>query len=122
RAALKLAARRERPCTRGPGLQGLALAQIRLGRWDDAGVHLYSAANIWTKRRHPYDVANHRFTQGYLEGWAGNRDIALELLDESVMLCDDIPSMASRDALRKQILDTRQQIVDGTLEDFYRIT
>lgn len=121
-AALKLTERLKRPYYRASCFQGLALAQIRLKRFDDARVNLYRAGKIWAKRGNPYDLANHRFTQGYLEGWAGNRDIALELLDEAVMLCDDIPSMASRDALRKQILDTRQQIVDGTLEDFYRIT
>jgi tetratricopeptide (TPR) repeat protein len=120
-AALKLAENLKRPNHLASCLQGLALAQIRLQQFDDARANLRRAEKIWKKHGSPSDIANLRFTQGFLEAWYGNNPVALEILDEALVMCDNSPTMASRDTLRQLILETRQHIVDGSLEDVYRL-
>ena len=120
-AALKLTEMLKRPYYRASCLQGLALAQIRLRQFDDAGANLRRAGKLWKRHGSTLDRASHRFTEGFLEAWQGNDLIALELFDDALVMCDDIPAMASRDALRKLILETRQHIVDGVVEDVYRL-
>jgi tetratricopeptide (TPR) repeat protein len=121
RAALKLTERLKRPYYRASCLQGLALAQIRLKQFADARTNLRRAGKIWKKHGNIMDSVNHRFTEGFLEAWQSNAPIALELLDDALEMCDEIPPMASRDALRKQILETRQHVLDGTLKDIFRL-
>ena len=119
--AIKLLENLKRPNYLAACYQGLALAQIRLKQFDEAESNLWRAQKIWKKHGSASDTANLRFTQGFLEAWRGNNTFALEYLDEALLLCNDIPSMASRDALRKLILETQQQIVGGTLEDVFRL-
>lgn len=120
-AAIKLLEPLNRPNYLAAAYQGLALAQIRLKQFDEAESNLLHAQKIWKKHGSALDIANLRFTQGFLEAWRGKQAFALEYLDEALALCSDIPDMASRDALRKLILETQQQIVDGTLGDSYRL-
>jgi tetratricopeptide (TPR) repeat protein len=120
-AAVKLLENLKRPNYLAAGYQGLALAQIRLKQFDEAESNLRRAQKILKKHGSPSDTANLRFTQGFLEAWRGNYTFAHEYLDEALLLCNDIPSMASRDVLRARILEIQQQITDGTLQDVYRL-
>lgn len=120
--AIKLLENLKRPYYLASCLQGLALAQIRLKQFDDAQANLERAEEIWKQHGNASDHANLRFTQGFLEAWRGNKRFALALLDDAFTMSNDMPDMASRDSLRELILETKQQIADGTLEDVYRLS
>ena len=120
--AIALLQHLNRPFHMASCLQGLALAEIRLKRYDDAQTHLEQAEELWKIYGSAYELAHLRFSQGFLEATRGKSRFALRLLGDALQMTDSIPDMASRDQIRDSIMEFIQRVETGKqLEDDPRL-
>jgi tetratricopeptide (TPR) repeat protein len=116
--AINLLEHLNRPMHLAASLQGLALAQIRLLRFEQAQNHLEQAEELWNQCGSAYEHAHLRFTQSLMEALRGNKRLALSLIDDALRYTDDMPDMASREQIRASIRIFKRRVETGQrLED-----
>jgi tetratricopeptide (TPR) repeat protein len=92
---------------------GLGLAQTHTGKRSEARSNLEAVLEAWRQAGNRYEGASTLQALGYLEQCEGNRQRALEHLQQALRLCDELAAVPQTAALRQHIYDTIAEVQDN---------
>jgi tetratricopeptide (TPR) repeat protein len=89
---------------------GLGLAQAHSGKRAEARENMLAALEAWRRQNNRYEEVSVLQALGYLEQREGNRQQALEYLNQALTLCDQLEKVPQSEAMRQHIDDTIAEV------------